>query len=699
MSRAPRWTFLFVVLLSVSFGVFLRIPLVEALTEQQIAQQKSQKQRDLEAIMKEINSISRSNATLSTKLSELKSEKSKLEKLLSSISGDLAYLEEENKKQEAELVDLASTYSLQQALYSIESQKNILVTLFEASDIRHVLDRFLYYNIQARELREQKVLLQTKQEAIAARRGQIEAEQGSLQKSLSTVNQEIAKVEDQLSLYSASLSKSYGQRNVLVTDINKLTKAAQKAIEKKVSSSTPSTGGGVGTPTGSGLVNGSTSNTGSGSLSVLIGGSLFRKTNSNIKIVAQNDELKLVGKNTTEFAGTLEFNKSFGTLSNGTRIYVVNSLPMDKYLWGLSEMPSSWPLEALKVQAVAGRTYATYKMRYGGYGTFDLLDYVQDQEYSGLSKIKSAYGSNWKQAVESTSGKVMEYGGKTILAYYSADNAGHSVSGADNGFGNFGYLAAKPDRYQEGGVWKSYGSTSCSYWIIQGNKPNFPWCGQTRQSEGINTMDRMEDYLNGAIYYSLYGKMVTTGELSPAALQSYLSSKGKQSIQEKVGEITDIKHVYNVGDQSIVAETKYTKYVVVTGTKATYTVNGTAFKTSYNVRAPYNNAVYSTLYDIKRVNSDNWELWTRGFGHRVGMSQYGSYGRAQAGQGYEEILEYYYTNANVVQYDIGRNVRVALTKVGSRVMKVTSKSEISIFEGSTLIKTVPANTEIRVEYN
>lgn len=694
----PRTIFLLVVILTFSFLFFTRTT-VNALTEEQIAQQKSQKQKELDSIMKEISSISKSNATLSTKLAELKTEKGKLEKLLNSINSDLVYLEEENKRQESDLIELASKYSLQQALYSIESQKNILVTLFESTDLRHVLDRFLYYSLQSREMKEQKELLQTKQQGILARRAQIENEQGNLQKSLSTVNQEIAKVEDQLSVYAASLSKSYGQKNSLVTDINKLTKAAQKAIEKKVSSSTPTTGGGVGASSGSGLVNGSTNNTGSGTLSIIVGGVLFKKTNNAIKVVAANDELKLVGKNTTEFAGTLEFNKSFGTLSNGTKIYVVNSLSMDKYLWGLSEMPSSWPLEALKVQAVAGRTYATYKMRYGGYGTFDLLDYVQDQEYSGLSKIKSSYGSNWKQAVDSTSGKVLEYGGKTILAYYSADNAGHSVSGSENNFGSFGYLAAKPDRYQENGLWKSYGSVNCGYWIIQGNKPNFPWCGQTRQSEGINTMDRMEDYLNGAIYYTLYGKMVTTGELSPAALQSFLSSKGKLSIQEKVGEISDIKHVYNVGEQSIVGETKYTKYVVVTGAKGSYTVSGTAFKTSYNVRAPYNNAVYSTLYDIKKINSNNWELWTRGFGHRVGMSQYGAYGRAQAGQGYESILEYYYTNANVVQYDIGRNVRVALTKVGSRVMKVTSKSEISIFEGSTLIKTVPANTEIRVEYN
>lgn len=683
----------------VSLFVFAQIP-VKALTEQQIAQQKAQKQQDLSRIMAEISAISSSNASVTSKITNLKSEKGKLEKLLGTMSEDLKIIESQTHQQELDLVKIANTYSLQQALYYVDSQKNLLVTLFESANLSNLLERFLYYNVQSQAMRKQREMIELKKEGIAAKRKMIGQEQAVIQKSLSQVTLQLATLENQQSQYAVTLSKSYSQRSSLVSDISKLSRAAQAILAKKVSSSSTTTGGGVGPGTsGGGVVSGSTTNTSTGAISIFIGGTLLKQTNSIVKMSAQNDEIKINGKFETEYAGTLEFNKSFGTLSNGTRIYVVNSLPLDKYLWGLAEMPSSWPLQALKVQAIAGRTYAVYKMRYAGYGNFDLLDYVQDQEYSGLSKIKSSYGSNWKTAVDSTSEKVLEYADKTPIAYYSADNAGHSVSGTESGFGSGGYLAAKSDRYLSGSTWKSYGSTTCGYWIIQGNKPNFPWCGQTRQSEGINTMSRMQDYLNGAIYYSLYGKMVTTGDLSSSQLQSLLFTNGKRSIQEKVGTITSIEHVYDVGGSEILENTKYTKFIVVTGSKGTYTVGGTAFKISYNVRAPYNNAVYSTLYDIKKIDSNNWELWTRGFGHRVGMSQYGAKGRADAGQEYEAILKYYYTNANVVQYDIGRNVRVALTKVGSRVMKVTSKSVITIYEGSILLKTVPANTEIRVEYN
>jgi len=680
----------FLILLAVTI-IFKQTPLY-AITQQQIEQQKSQKQQELNRILKDIQAISSSNASVSSKLSELKKEKNKLNTLLGVMNADLKLLEDETKAQESELVGLANTYSLQQALFYVDSQKNLLVTLFEAPSLSNLLDRLLYYNVQTQSMRRQRELITIKNEAITARKALIAQEQASIQKSLSIVSQQMATLENQQATYAASLIKSYSQRNSLVSDISKLSRAAQAIINKKASSSSNPPGG-VGSGSGNGgSIGGVTVPATSGAISIFVGGTLFKKTNGVVRVNSANNEVKRKGIWTTEYAGTLECNKKSGA-------YAINDLPLDQYLWGLAEMPSSWPLEALKVQAVAGRTYATYKMRYGGYGKYDLVDYVQDQEYSGLSKIKGSYGSNWKSAVDSTSGMVLEYGGKTPIAYYSADNGGHSVSGTESGFGSGGYLAAKSDRYLSGSVWTSYGSVNCGYWIIQGNYKNFPWCGQTLQSEGINTMARMQDYLNGAIYYGIYGKMVTTSEVSASSLKAKLSAYGKRSIQEQVGTITDIKHVYDQGGSTIVQGTKYTKYVVVTGSKGTVTLSGTAFKVSYNVRAPYYNAVYSTLYDIKKINNDNWELWTRGFGHRVGMGQYGAKGRAGIGQDYVFILKYYYNNANVVQYNIGRNVRVALTKVGSRVMKVTAKSEISIYDGGTLIKKVPANTEIRIEYN
>jgi SpoIID/LytB domain protein len=518
-----------------------------------------------------------------------------------------------------------------------------------------------------------------KKSGVDAKRAQIAADQIVLQKSLSGVSQQIASLENQQQEINASLSKSYSQRNSLVSDISKLTKAAQAIVNKKAAAVKPPTGGvgggsGSGGPTPTPIITPPPSS--SGAISVFAGNTFVVRTDSPIKARAAGNEITLKGAWSTLFAGTLEFNKTSG-------VYAINELPLDQYLYGLAEMPSSWNAEALKAQAIAGRSYAMYRMRYGGYGKFDVYDSVQDQEYVGLSKIKDTYGAQWKAAVDSTSNTVLEYGGATVQAIYSAETGGHTLSSQESpSFGGYrGYLLAKPDRYLDGVTWKPYGNGSRAYWLQQSN---------------TNTMALLQDYLNGAIYYETYKTVKSPAEQSATTLKNALGTK---SIQNKVGTIQQVVQIYDVGGSTIAEKTKMTAYVEVTGTKGKTTISGTAFKTSYNVRSPGNNSVWSTLYDIKKVNDNNWEIWSRGWGHRVGMSQYGAQGRAVAGQTHEQILKYYYTNANVVQYNIGRNVRVALSKVGSRVMKVTAKSEISLYSGSTLIKTVPANTEIRIEYN
>ncbi|MCC7303996.1 SpoIID/LytB domain-containing protein [bacterium] len=686
MKLLPNLRFLmFFLVVSIGGYLFATVPFVHAETQQEIEQKKSQKKQELNKILSEITIIASSNASVSSKLENLKKEKSKLEKLLNLMAADVKILEDETVKQEGELVTIANTYSLQQALYLIDSQKNFLVTLFESPSLGNVLERVLYYNVQSQSMKQQQELIETKQQGIAVKKALIAQEQGTIQKSLSEVNQQIASLEDQQSKYAVSLSKSYSQRNALVSDISKLTKAAQAIINQKANSvSNPSSGSGSGS--GGGNVGGVTPPSTTGAVSLLVGGTLVKKTNSVLRMSASANEITLKRPKTaydkevaTEYNGTLEFNKSSG-------VYAINELSMDEYLYGLAEMPSSWAMEALKVQAIAGRSYATYKMRYGGYGKFDLYDYVQDQEYSGTSKIKGGSGSQWKTAVDSTTKKVLEYGGKTVLALYSSDTGGHTLSSQESPSfgGTLGYLVAKPDRYFDGGVWKAYGnnvSGSRSYWIKQ---------------DRTNTMALLVDYLNAAIYYDKYKIVRTPSEQSSSAVKLAL---GASAVNEKVGTIQTVKQFYNQGGETLVENSKFTSYLEVIGTTGTMTVSGTGFKTAYNVRSPGTNSVWSTLYDIKKVNSEKWEVWSRGWGHRVGMSQYGAQGRALAGQNHEQILEYYYNNANVVQYDIGRKVRVALTKVGSRVMQVTAKSEISIYEGSTLIKKVPADTEIRVEYN
>ena len=91
------------------------------------------------------------------------------------------------------------------------------------------------------------------------------------------------------------------------------------------------------------------------------------------------------------------------------------------------EMPKSWPLEALKAQAVAARTYAvktTMDRRDKG-SDFDLYSTVSDQVYYGIS----AQSKRTDKAVDSTRGLIVTYKGKPIYAFYSADCGGRTQNG------------------------------------------------------------------------------------------------------------------------------------------------------------------------------------------------------------------------------------------------------------------------------
>jgi stage II sporulation protein D len=110
---------------------------------------------------------------------------------------------------------------------------------------------------------------------------------------------------------------------------------------------------------------------------------------------------------------------------SGGLLYVINVLPIEDYLRGLGEVPSSWPLEAIKAQIVAARCYALTHM--GSTALYDVDDTTQFQVYRG---IDSESGSQ-NAAVDQTAGQVLMYGGRVIEAFFSASDGGHTANVSD----------------------------------------------------------------------------------------------------------------------------------------------------------------------------------------------------------------------------------------------------------------------------
>ena len=111
----------------------------------------------------------------------------------------------------------------------------------------------------------------------------------------------------------------------------------------------------------------------------------------------------------------------------GYRIEVTNSVRLsDEYLWGISEVPSSWPEAALQAQAIASRTYAMSKAGiYRSACDCDLYGEISDQSFLGYAKeIENGWGQFWKAAVTNTTGLTITQAGKPITAYFGSSTGG-----------------------------------------------------------------------------------------------------------------------------------------------------------------------------------------------------------------------------------------------------------------------------------
>ena len=143
----------------------------------------------------------------------------------------------------------------------------------------------------------------------------------------------------------------------------------------------------------------------------------------------------------TLYEGDLTVSVSDGGLRSILTIHI------EDYLKGVVayEMSDSFPLEALKAQAVAARTYAMGRKWVSAARDYDVVDTTQDQVYRGLD----ASYANVIAAVEDTRGVVGTYNGGFAMCYYTASNGGPTALATDiwGGSGDYGYLAMVDDPY------------------------------------------------------------------------------------------------------------------------------------------------------------------------------------------------------------------------------------------------------------
>ena len=168
------------------------------------------------------------------------------------------------------------------------------------------------------------------------------------------------------------------------------------------------------------------------------------------KIYIDNDEFEKVDISNKGIM-TIGNNKYYGDIyikQVNSKLQIVNFVDIEKYLLGVVpyEMPSSFPLEALKAQTVIARSYAQTNINRKK-KDFDLYDDTRSQVYSGIPKSRL---SNVEKAIKETKGEVITYNGRVIDALFHSYSGGYTASAKEVYGNDIEYLKPVEDKYSKG---------------------------------------------------------------------------------------------------------------------------------------------------------------------------------------------------------------------------------------------------------
>ena len=116
-------------------------------------------------------------------------------------------------------------------------------------------------------------------------------------------------------------------------------------------------------------------------------------------------------------------------MRSSSGITVINDLNLEDYVASVvgKEMYPIWPLEALKAQAVAARSYAVFQQQHPKYQRFDVLSTTTSQVYAGLD----GEANTTQAAAQATAGQVLTYQGKVIESVFHSASGGHTENSED----------------------------------------------------------------------------------------------------------------------------------------------------------------------------------------------------------------------------------------------------------------------------
>ncbi len=330
-------------------------------------------------------------------------------------------------------------------------------------------------------------------------------------------------------------------------------------------------------------------------------------------------------------------------LCDGDVLRCVLTISMEDYLRGVVayEMSDSFPLEALKAQAVAARTYAMSKKAARADAEYDVTDTTSDQVYKGAD---GEY-VNVAQAVEETRGVVGTYQGSYAGCYYTASNGGQVATPNQiwGGDGDYGYIQQKDDPYDLENSRSMVNSLSVpaardegDFWKLLDER--IDTSGHARVRGGEITEITLSDPAFEGSY--MYRQMDVTMKIQTR-------DRGLVEVEYDGDRISGWAMGYAY------LEGKWYKWDLLPwqDTEETRTVSLSVYE---DVKDGFSLGLNSRDYEIcsVRQEGENYLIEMRRFGHGVGMSQRGA--QVMAGNydmSYVEILNFYYPGMTLERID------------------------------------------------
>ena len=319
---------------------------------------------------------------------------------------------------------------------------------------------------------------------------------------------------------------------------------------------------------------------------------------------------------------------SFGLVGT-EKLRVIVNIDVEEYLLGVLpyEMSDTFPLEALKAQAVAARSYAMQRKARNAGQSFDVVDTPNDQVYKGLD----ARFEKPIMAVEETRGIVGMENGEAAEMFYSASNGGQTALATDIwGRGEFSYFDIREDPYDlenpESVVKRAKIDTDASKLepsvyalILQDVQAALQKAGKLAEGDTV-TLTEVE---NVEAVNPLYGG----GSKQYGSIRFTV----KASLQKKPAEGGEASKPEALED-AFTSELSF----------------------YHQVRSALGVAINASPYDMVDIETveDGFRVITRRYGHGVGLSQRGAQQMAgQYGKTYLEILAFYYPGLTFMQVD------------------------------------------------